>query len=94
MFVAPPPDSLQFVSPPEQLDSGVEADTAFKLDVSSSFREAEETPRPSQFTHRGMEKGYSLSPMYNLWLEYCSEGEASKSTQSRVVFYATKPSLA
>ena len=32
--------------------------------------------------------------MYNLWLEYCNEGEASKSTQSRVVFYATKPSLA
>ncbi|EDR02028.1 uncharacterized protein LACBIDRAFT_332799 [Laccaria bicolor S238N-H82] len=32
--------------------------------------------------------------MYNLSLEYCEEEESSKSTQSRVVFYATKPSLA
>ena len=34
-------------------------------------------------------------PLYiDLWLEYCSEEEHSKSTQSRVVYYATKPSLA
>ena len=94
VFIAPPPNSLQFHPTSEQPDSGIEADTAFEVDVSASLREAEETPRPSQFTRRGMENGYSLSPMYNLWLEYCNEGEASKSTQSRVVFYATKPSLA
>ena len=94
VFITPPSSSIQFHPPHEQPDSGADTDTAFKLDVNANLQEAEETPRPSQFTRRGMEKGYSLSPMYNLWLEYCSEGESLKSTQSRVVFYATKPSLA
>ena len=94
VFVPPPPNSLQFRPSYEQIDPNLEADTAFEVEVPTNPQETESTPRPSQFTCRGMEKGYSLSPMYNLWLEYCNEGEASKSTQSRVVFYATKPSLA
>ena len=94
VFVAPPPDSPQLHSRIDQLDPAIAADTAFEVDVSPSLRETESTPRPLPAMRRGMEKGYSLSPMYSLWLEYCNEGEASKSTQSRVVFYATKPSLA
>ena len=94
VFVAPSSDRNYSLR--EQFYPGVEADTAFKVDTDANTQDAEtlETPRPSQFTRRGMENGYSLSPMYNLWLEYCAESESSKSTQSRVVFYATKPSLA
>ncbi|EDR02101.1 uncharacterized protein LACBIDRAFT_309988 [Laccaria bicolor S238N-H82] len=94
VFFAPPSSSLQFHSSNEQPSFSVNTDTAFEIDVTANSGEEEETPCVSQFTRRGMENGYSLSPMYNLWLEYCDEGEASKSTQSRVVFYAMKPSLA
>ncbi|EDR04615.1 uncharacterized protein LACBIDRAFT_330428 [Laccaria bicolor S238N-H82] len=94
VFVAPPPNSIQFHSPPEQFRPNSEADTTFEINVTTTLQEAESTPRPSQYMCRGMENGYSLSPMYSLWLEYCDEGESSKSTQSRVMFYATKPSLA
>ena len=94
VFVAPSSIATQTRSQPRILHPNMEADTAFEVDVDDNLRETESTPRPSQFICRGMENGYSLSPMYNLWLEYCNEGEASKSTQSRVVFYATKPSLA
>lgn len=94
VFVAPPPNSIQFRSPLDPPQSNSEADTTFEVDVTNTLQEAESTPRPSQFMRQGMENGYSLSPMYSLWLEYCNEGEDSKSTQSRVVFYAMKPSLA
>ena len=89
VFVAPSTIALQAHSQPRILHPNVEADTVFEVNVDASLQETESTPRPSQFVCWGMENGNSLSPMYNLWLEYCNEGESSKSTQSRVVFYAT-----
>ncbi|EDR11762.1 uncharacterized protein LACBIDRAFT_323941 [Laccaria bicolor S238N-H82] len=93
-FIAPPLESYPTLSSSHQLDSSLAADTAFEIDITTNSQETESTPRPSLPMRQGMENGYSLSPVYSLWLEYCSEGESSKSTQSQVVFYATKPSLA
>jgi hypothetical protein len=42
---------------------------------------------------QGMERGYALSPMAQLWLEYGRSTERSTSTSTRVVGFATKQSL-
>ncbi|KDR74172.1 hypothetical protein GALMADRAFT_141887 [Galerina marginata CBS 339.88] len=58
---------------------------------------AGDTDRPSTsqlLAYYGDEDNYALSPMANLWIEYATESESSRSTSQKVSMLCTTPTLA